>query len=231
MSDNFEFSEEDRESLCELAWREPPEEPFAGEEQIEIFIAKIEDAINEYPSYCNMPGAAENRRRLKEARKTAQKLFEQLLYPGDTLKFLRDSVSYMNDDRLILPNSRELEQSLGKIGALIDFQLDLLKDKRTSTVGLAVHRFTSILVCQYFLEFKEWPAITDRKKPKLGKERPLQSPFVHFLDYALQALITAGHLDPNDIPHDTKNLTRKAARCVQHFFAAMLNERARTNMT
>lgn len=230
MSNDFKFDKEEIDSLCDLAWREPPEEPFADEEQIKRFIVKIEDAINGYPSYCDMPGTAESRRKLQAARKTAQKLYEQLIYPCETLKFLQDSVSYMNVDCLMPPNSVELGLSLGKIGFLIDYQLELLKGKRTSTIGLALGRFTAILVCGYFFEFAEWPPIAERKKPRPEKERPLQNPFTHFLDHALHALVTAGHLGPNDVPRDTKNLTRKAVKHFQHFFEAMLNARTNTEM-
>ena len=223
MSDDFKFDETEIESLCDLTWREPPEESFADEEQIKRFIVKIEDAINDYPSYCDMPGTAESRRKLQAARKTAQTLYEELLFPGETLKYLQDSVSYMNADILMPPNSVELGQSLGKIGFLIDYQLELLKGKRTTTVGLALGRFTAILVCGYFFEFEEWPTIAERKKPKPGKKYPLQNPFVHFLDHALRALVKEGHLDPKDVPRDTKNLTRKALKHFQHFFAVMLN--------
>ncbi len=225
MSDDFKFDEAEIEGLCDLAWREAPEEPFAGEEQIKRFIVKIEDAINGYPSYCDMPGTAESRRILQAARKTAQKLYEQLIYPSETLKYLQDSFSYMNSDILLPPNSVELGLSLGKIGFLIDYQLELLKGKRTSTVGLALGRFTAILICRYFFEFAQWPAISERKKSRPEKERPVQNPFTHFLDHALQALVTEGHLDPNDVPRDTKNLTRKAVKHFKHFFQAMLNER------
>ena len=98
--------------MCALAWSEPPEEPLADEEQIKRFIVKIEDAINDYPSYCDMPGTAGSRRKLQAARKTAQKLYEQLIYPNETLKYLQDSVSYMNEQSLMPPNSVELGLSL-----------------------------------------------------------------------------------------------------------------------
>ena len=216
--------------MCDLAWREPPLESFAGEEQIKKFIVKIEDAINEYPLYCDMPGTAESRRDLQAARKTAQKLYEQLIYPGETLKYLQNSVSYMNVQSLMPPNSAELGKSLGKIGFLIDYQLELIQGKRTSTVGLALGRFTAILVSGYFFEFAKWPPIADRKKPKRGREHPLQNPFTHFLDHGLQALVTEGHVDPSDLPRDTKNLTRKAVKHFKHFFQAMLIERTNAEM-
>ena len=215
----FEFEDEDIEDMCALAYQKPPLEPFADEDQILSFVGKIEDTINHYPLFVDLPDGPESQRKLKAASETVQKLYERLLNPGDTLGYLHDSLGRLNIDGLLPPDPAKVQELLISLGVQIEFKRKLLKGKRTSTVANKLHRFASTLVCQYFFEFGKWPANSGRKMPKPGREHPLQSPFTHFLDHALQALVREGHVDQKDVPRDTRHLIRKSVNTFQHLFA------------
>ncbi len=211
MKEKFKFKDEIKENLYELAWRNPPDELFDDEERIKRFIVKIEDAINDYPAYCEMPTVTESREKLETARETVQKLYEQLLCPGDTLMYLHNAVAYLNVSALMPPKPTELAESLVRIGILIDLQLDLIRGQREKKVPEAVHRLITILVCRYFFEFEKLPAIANKKLPTRTLERPLQSTFNYFVDCALDALVEQGHLQKK--PTSIKYLTKNAVDC------------------
>jgi len=113
---------------------------------------------------------------------------------------------------------------------MIDHQMLELKDKRQPKVPESVHKFTTLLVMFYFAEFGIWPDIASRKTRNPDKAPPLQHPFTHFLDIALDALIAEGHLSPDERPRDSKYLTQKSVeRFKFHLLAHHVGEKTKIN--
>ena len=74
----------------------------------------------------------------------------------------------------------------------------------------------------YFAEFGTFPEIAARKIAKHDKAPPLQHPFTHCLDIALDALVAEGHIILDDRPTDTKYLIKKSVEDVKFYLATQL---------
>ena len=170
--------------MLDLAYVEPESKRIGDDEQIKQFIAKMEAAVDRYPTHEKKPTTPEAREKLVSAQKAARELWERLLHPGDTLEFLENC--YVQVEGFPLPDRERLINLLTSLGVAIDVQLEMLEGKRKKKIPEAVHHFTAELAALFYFTFDQYPSITSRKP---NSDNPqLESPFVLFLDHALQAI-------------------------------------------
>lgn len=225
MSGAFKFDEDDLEVLLAPAYLD---DPIGTEQQVENFVSKLELAINEYPISKNDPPIGDQKKQLKKAQKAVESVYKELLNPGGTLKYLKDSYAYLNDPFFCPPEGEQLQETLGRIGWMIDNLLSELKNKRATKLPESVHRFTTVLVIRYFFEFGRFPEIAARK----DNDSTIEHPFTHFLDAGFDALVAEGHLDIHDRPKDTKYLIKKSVERFQfHLAAHLAGEKAKSQET
>lgn len=205
--------------------------PIGTDDQIASYISKMELLIRSYPKLDeSLSPIKDQKNQLRAAYKAVMAAYEQLFAPGETLQYLRDSYAYLNDPVFVPPDPDDLQASFGKILWMIDHQMLELKDKRQPKVPESVHKLTTALAVFYVAEFGSWPEIATRKPRNLDKAPPLQHPFTHFLDVALDALVVEGHISPDERPRDIKYLIKKSVEKAKfHHVAQFVGERAKIN--
>ncbi|MDH3611901.1 MAG: hypothetical protein OES10_01380 [Gammaproteobacteria bacterium] len=206
---SFQFTEDICEDLMDPAY---VDKPIGTEDQFERFIKRVEQAIDEFPTYGDFKPRRVRKRELKEAKKAVDTLRETLFSPGSNFQYLcseRPVFSYMFPSGP--PDADKVESELKTIGVLIDLHLEYSLSRRQRKIIPPVRRFAAKLAFEYFRVFDRLP---DKANKKVGRSGSpvVQSPFVNFLGHALDALVAEGFLDVEKRPADMKFLTKEAIK-------------------
>lgn len=208
----FQFDEETHESLMDPFY---VDNPIGTEEQFEKFIRAVEREIDKFVSYKDFKPKKQKTQDFNRVTKAIDCIRSFLFSPDHYADYFRREESFYF--RMIFENgTRDLEKidaELSKISILIDLhqRLNLSAHKWRGKITPPIWRFVMSLACWYVSIFGSRPPKAGKKQSR-SHDQVLESPFVNFLEHALDALVSKGYVREEQRPKDMKYLVEKALK-------------------